>query len=375
MVVQPLTHAALAQALRDALLAQPWLEVRDSRRNGQPVTHLPAIDLAVAAFPSGKPPVWANLLLSREHPQTLRAEIPPNGGAVRNIAFLADPTDATGTSIAWQPNADWSGIAFQPLWGDGPQRFVAPYPASLIKLMVLVGVARLVDAGQAEWDEVWPHAGERHSVAQWAEPMITLSSNEATTALVALLHARGAIRRDAGGEQHNALHDLFAQLGLPTLRLADTQADGGWFNRGGAGVGHLQMTAWDTVRLLWLLAGTDAAPWLPGEAPRVLGDDSRARVWTWLAGQTHNTILSTGALRHVPGWVPGIPCRFEHKTGNTESYASDAGRVRCDNGLRYLIAILTTQGSHTQSHPDQPTTWLVPQVGAAVHAWLEAHRA
>ena len=29
--------------------------------------------------------------------------------------------------------------------------------------------------------------------------------------------------------------------------------DGGWLNRDGAGVGHLQMTAWDTVRLLWLM--------------------------------------------------------------------------------------------------------------------------
>ena len=373
MAAAPLTHNTLAQALRDALVAQPWLEVTD-QRSGKPEKHLPGIDLAVAAFPAGRAPVWANVLLSREHPRGLVAEIAADAGAVRNVAFVADPIDAATNSIAWRAGADWSTLSFKPLYGSGPNRFVAPYPASLVKLMVLVGVARLVDAGGAKWDEAWPHAGERHAVAQWAEPMITHSSNEATDALVALLHARGAIRRDGGGETHNALHQLFAAHGLPTLRFANTQPTGGWRNGDGAGVGQLQMTAWDTLRLLWLVAGDDAAPWMPAKTPRLLSADSHDRAFTWLAGQTLNDVLSTTAVRHLPGWVAGIPCRFAHKTGSTETYASDAGLVTCDSGLRYLIAILTSQGTHTASHADQSTNWLLPRVGAAAHAWLESHR-
>ena len=75
-------------------------------------------------------------------------------------------------------------------------RFVAPYPASLIKLMVVVGIAQLVCQGSLAWHERWTHAGETRRVADWCEPMITVSSNEATTALVALLHERGMIRRE-----------------------------------------------------------------------------------------------------------------------------------------------------------------------------------
>jgi hypothetical protein len=58
--------------------------------------------------------------------------------------------------------------------------------------------------------------------------------------------------------QPHALHRLFERLRLRTLRLADTTPRGGWRNADGAGVGHLQMTAWDSLRLLW---------WLDPEAP------------------------------------------------------------------------------------------------------------
>ena len=53
---------------------------------------------------------------------------------------------------------------------------------------------------------------------------------------------------DSGHEVANGLHGLLAASGLHTLRLANTKPDGGWLNRDGAGVGQLQMTAWDTVR-------------------------------------------------------------------------------------------------------------------------------
>lgn len=365
----PLTHAALADALLAAVRERPWHEARDRRRNGQPFTHPPSLDLAVAVFPRHGPPAWANVLLSREHPEGLVAQIDTRAGAVSNIAFLADPVDAAGTSIAWQPGSDWQHIALRPLHGDGPHRFVAPYPASLIKLMVVVGVARLVCEGSASWHERWTHGGQTRRVADWCEPMITVSSNEATTALVALLHERGLIRREGEVETRNGLHTLLAQQGLPTLRLASTRADGGWFNRSGSGVGQLQMTAWDTVRLLWRLQETPA-PWLPDSATPLLPPACRTQVMDWLAAQQLNQVLSTGSVRALPGWVPGIQGRFAHKTGTTETYASDAGRVELPDGGHFLVALLTTLGSCSAPHPDAACDWNVPALGAAVERWI-----
>ena len=369
--ISPHTH--LAQALLDAVRAQPWHLARDRRRGGLPFTHPPSLDLAVALFAPDQPPVWANVLFSREHPGGVAAAIGADAGPVRNVAYLVDPVDARGTSIAWQPGSNWQDIAFARLTGQGPIRFVAPYPASLVKLMVAVGVARLVDGGRARWDEEWPHAGQTFSLAQWAEPMITQSSNEATDALVALLHARGLIRRDTHRELINELHDLFNAQGLTTLRLANTQASGGWRNGDGAGVGQLQMTAWDSLRLLWRLQDA-AAPWLPEGAPPMLGRASRQRLMGWLAAQQLNEVLSSSSIAHLPGWQPGIAGRFAHKTGTTESYASDAGRVELAGGGFFLIALLSSLGSCSAPHDDAATDWRVPQLGAAIERLMNAPR-
>jgi hypothetical protein len=365
MALSTLTHERLAQALLDSVRERPWHEARDRRRGGLPFTHPPGIDLAVAVFPRDGAPAWANVLFSREHPEGIVAQIDGRAGAVANVAYLADPVDADGTSIAWQPGSDWQRIDFRPLAGGGPLRFVAPYPASLIKLMVVVGIAHLVCQGSAAWHERWTHVGETRRVADWCEPMITVSSNEATTALVALLHERGMIRREGKAELGNDLHALFASQGLGTLRLADTLVDGRWFNSVGSGVGHLQMTAWDTVRLLWRLQ-SEPAPWLPEGTPPMLSPACRGQVMDWLAAQQLNQVLSTGALKALPGWVPGIEGRFAHKTGFTESYASDAGRVELPGGGFFLIAFLSSLGGCSAPHPDAVCDWNVPKLGAAV---------
>ena len=368
----------------------------------------PSLDLAVVALPPSGP-VWANVLFSREWPRGLVAQIGADAGAVRNIAWFADPVDAQGTSVAWAPGSDWRQlVGLAPLAGQGPHQFIAPYPASLIKLMVAVGVAHLVDTGRAGWDEAWPFDGQARSVAQWTEPMITVSDNDATRALVALLHARGLIRQRPDGSQRNVLHTLFEQRGLHTLRLARTRPDGGWFNRDGAGVGQLQMTAWDTARLLWLMLPDVDAPWLaPGTAP-LLTAASAERLWQWLADQALHEVLSSTLVAGLPGWRPGIPARlprhwlrddgsvqlgtqrfppdirpaqaaaqvdFAHKTGNTASYAADAGLVTSlqPGGRRYLIALTSTLGARHAPHADAATAWCVPRIGAEVDAWLAAH--
>jgi hypothetical protein len=391
-------HAALARALQDALLAQHFERTPDAMRGGAPVAQFPSLDLAVVAFPRDAAPVWANVLFSREHPQGVVAEIGADASVVRNIRFDADQRDEALNSIVWLPEADWSRIAFQPLWGNGPHRFVAPYPASLIKLMVAVGIARLVDQGRCDWSQPATFGARTRAVADWCEDMITFSCNDSTTAMVALLHACGALA------PVNELEAAFAAMGLPTLRVADTRADGGWINAAGAGVGHLQMTAWDSARLLWLLdRDAPAAPWLESGMSALVSKASRARIRAWLDDQALHEILSSTALAGAPGWVPGLPAqlptrwidpadgsagapghrypgdvrpasnaatlRFAHKTGTTENYASDAGIVTGIAPHRrshYIVALLTSLG--TRYAPGEPcaTTWRIPALGRAI---------
>jgi len=377
-----MTADDLAQALLAAVRAQHFEQTADSLRGGEPVDAHPSIDLAVAVFPrGGGAPVYTDVLFSREHPQGLVARFDGDFGAVNNIAFQADVRDAKGDSHAWLPGADWSRIAFPAWFGQGP-RFVAPYPASLLKMMVAVGVGGLVDQGRSDWALPLNFAGKTRAIADWLFDMITVSSNEATSALVAHLHERGAIVREGGREDgrevRNELHALFEAEGLPGLMIANTQADGGWGNGAGSGVGQIQMTAWDALRLMWRLdADAPPAPWLPAGTPPIVSAASRTVIRRALESQQLHHNLSSESLRALPGWVQGIPAppaRFAHKTGNTQNYASDAGIVRDDAaGLHYLIAVTTSVGMRYAPHPDAQTTWKLPALGGAVHAWLKAN--
>jgi hypothetical protein len=231
--------------------------------------------------------------------------------------------------------------------------------------------------------------------------MIVVSCNTSTSALVALLHRWDAVA---------PLHAAFAQRGLHTLRLDDTRPDGGWMNAAGAGVGHLQMTAWDTARLVWLLdAKAPAAPWA-GAAP-IASDASRARLRAWLDDQALHEVLSSTALAGVPGWVPGLPARlprrwigadgsvragnevafpadvrpaaraatlrFAHKTGTTDNYVADAGIAEGIGAARrhYIVAVIASLGRRYAPHANCATTWRLPALGRAIDealaSWLE----
>jgi hypothetical protein len=402
-----MTHDQLAQLLLGAVRVQRFELTHDAMRDGAPLAHFPSLDLAVVAFPRHAPPVWANVLFSREHPRGVIADIGSEGGAVRNIRFDADVRDDQQRSVAWWPDADWKRLRFPPLWGDGPYRFVAPYPASLAKLMVAVGVARWVDQQGCAWDDPLEYGGVTHSVAQHGEDMITVSGNNSTSALVAMLH-RGGVLGTAG----DRLHDAFSLYGLPTLRFENTRPDGGWGNAAGAGVGQLQMTAWDSARLLWLLdADAPPAPWLAPGTPPLLSRDGQRQLRQWLEAQALHEVLSSTALAGEPGWVSGLPAqlpprwidgsgavvaggyrfsgdvrnasamaslRFAHKTGTTENYASDAGIVR---GLvrgegpprhcHYIIALLSNLGTRYAPSANCATTWRIPALGRTIDAALK----
>ncbi len=345
--------ATPAEILRQAVRELRFEDTADALRGGAAVGLHPSIDLALAAFPRGRAPVLASVLFSREWPQGLVGEIGADAGALRNVRFDADLQDAQGDSVAWLPGADWQALPFRPLLPGpaGAPRFVAPYPASLLKLMVAVGVGLALDRGLIDG---WPAA---------LEPMIVVSDNDATNACVALLH------RVKGVDE---LNRRFAALGLSTLQLNGTTPAGGWRNADGSGVGRIHMTAWDTVRLLWLLdPRAPAPPWLPAGAA-LLKDDTRAHLLAVLARQQLDHVLSSGSLRGVPGWVPGLPDApaFAHKTGSTQNYASDAGIV-ASGRTHYILAVLTSLGTRYAPHERCATTWRLPTLGAAVHRLME----
>jgi hypothetical protein len=354
------TSDALAEALLAAVRAQGFAQTADSALGGAPVAAHPSIDLAVVDFSRGAPRV-ANLLFSREHPQGLVAPLQPHLGPLRSVRFDADLQGARGDSIAWLPGSDWQQLPWRALHGEvdaAAPRFVAPYPASLLKLMVAVGVGLAVDRSLCSLGDVLP----------MLDPMITVSSNEATDACVALLHRLGLL-----GGSVNELNASFHQHGLPTLQLNDTTADGGWRNADGAGVGHIHMTAWDSVRLLWLLdAEAPPRPWLPPATPPLLQPATRDALRALLAAQQLDEVLSSGHLRGQPGWVPGLPDApaFAHKTGTTDNYASDAGIVRAGRA-HYLVAVLSSLGRRYAATPACATTWRLPALGAAIHALIE----
>lgn len=350
--------AHFASQLLQAVRAQHFETTADRWQGGAPVASMPSLDLAVVVFRSGsaalRTPRAANVLFSREHPQGHVAHAAGGWGALDNLHFVADLRDAAGESLAWAPGADWSRLPFAPLAAGPAQgpRFVAPYPASLIKLVVAVGVALAVDAGRCTWPDA-------------LEPMIGLSDNDATDTCVALLHATGMV--------DTLNHTLQRHWGLPTLQLNRTTPAGGWRNAQGAGVGALHMTAWDTVRLLWLLdTNAPPAPWLAADAPRL----SRAaceHLRSVLARQQLDEILSSGRLRGVPGWVPGLPDApaFAHKTGTTDNYASDAGIVHTADA-HYAVALFTSLGRRyaapdADGHDRCATSWRVPALGAELH--------
>ncbi len=347
---------AFAQKLRQSVLELDLPSVADHLQGGQPLVLMPAIDLAVVAFDGQGSPRWANVLFSREHPQGVVGEIGSDAGALRNIRFDADLQDSNRNSVAWLPGSNWSQLPWQPLHGQGANRFVAPYPASLLKLMVAVGVAVAVDEQLCDWPDA-------------LTPMITVSDNDATDACVALLHRVGWLPR--------RLNELFARLGLHTLQLNGTTAKGGWRNGDGAGVGQIHMTAWDAARLLWLLdADAPPAPWLPAGTPPLLKAASRHRLRATLAAQTLDEVLSSGALRGLPGWVQGLPDApaFAHKTGTTQNYGSDAGILKTPQA-HYLVALISSLGSRYAPHERCATTWRLPALGAAVHRIVTADAA
>lgn len=377
-------EAALLSALRRADLAQ----VRDGRSGAARVAHPPQVDLAVVELDAaGRPLAVANVLLSRDSPR--------GRGVPVDLATLG----TTAVRFTRWDLARWDG---EKAWADAgpeedlvegraaaPLRFMAPYPASLFKLLVAFRVLRLVDAGTLSLEQRhrFVRAGEdrgERTVRAWLEPMVVESDNTATEALVQLLHAT------PGGMA--GLNAELASLGLTTLQVHGTSAETGrsW------NPGSIHMTALDTARLLLLVNGGPGVLWRTPEGHEVtaaaLSGPSRALLLSLLADQGLGEGLTSTLLCGHPHARPGIPAAlssrwvhpedgtatvagtaygrdtrpcnaaaqvvFLHKTGLTENYGSDAGLVHALPGQvqrHYVIALLSNLGYRYFDAPLAPT--------------------
>jgi hypothetical protein len=396
----PLTAAPLADAVLAAVRAAKFDGVIDFGPGNEdksvppgfprPIAHTPNVDVAVLQLDAeGQLVAGADVLLSRDYPNGLVVPVDVNRGA-DSVRFRRWDIDrwngGTFAPASWSPLHEKGWTNQPPLTeaddivpgrAHAPHEFMAPYPASLFKLMVAFHVMRMVDAGGLTLDTPYTYsapgaADETRAVRAWLEPMITVSDNHATHALLQMLHRHDHIE---------VLNREFRELGLGTLQINGTRASDGY----GWQTDRIHMTAFDTARLLWLIDGAPGELWRrPDGQPvtaRFLSDAARAFLKHLLGEQGLNEALSTANLAGAPHVRPGIPSQiaprwinssngvvnvdginfgvdvrasnalaevtFAHKTGLTYNYGSDAGIVRSLPGRpfrHYIIAFLSNLG-------------------------------
>lgn len=424
-------QAAVLAAVRDARFGEtidfgPFEDVCPyasfCTRPAQPVAHMPNVDVAVIELDADGHAVGvADVLLSRDYPDGVVVPIDASLGssAVRwrrwdidryNGGTFDQTTGQQLTAKGWTDNPALTGDDdIVPGRESAPLQFMAPYPASLFKLIIAFRIMRLVDAGQLSLKQRYtyirtggalpddaapgetqmaerpehgraprvtptPLAGdaETRTIADWMEPMITVSSNRSARALLKLLQDRDDLP---------AMHAELRDLGLGTLQINGTNPTTG----GNWQPGQIHMTSLDAARLLWLIEGGSGTLWRRPDGGAVtaslLSASSRAYLKSLLDDQGYNEALTTsnfcGAANTRPGIPAGVPARwvdpatgtvtvdgypygadvrpcnasaevtFGHKTGLTFNYGSDAGIVRAlpgHGGRHYVISFLASLG-------------------------------
>jgi len=271
----------------------------------------PNVDVAVIELGRrGRARRAANVLLSRDYPEGLIVPIDRDLGttAVRFRRWDIDRwnggTFASGgvqtSTKGWHDNPPRSA-ADDLVAGreQAPVEFMAPYPASLFKLLVAFHTLRLVDRGLLDLDAGYAYdpaggcGGAAHGTETnrgWLDLMITSSNNRAACALLKQLHGLGEV----GG-----MNAELRELGVGTLQVNGTSAQTGGIWQ----PGQIHMTALDTARLLWLIEGVRGALWKrPDGRPvtaRVLSEPSRALLKQLLADRAST---SRSRPRTSAGW-------------------------------------------------------------------------
>ncbi|WP_233261334.1 serine hydrolase [Vitiosangium sp. GDMCC 1.1324] len=373
--LSPTRSRALETELLRAVREVGFDQVRDWRHRGERIRHMPNVDVAVIELDAeGRPVAAANVLVSRDHPKGRAVAIDGETLGARTVRFTKWDLDR------WDDKKGWSdapaGDDLAPGREQAPLRFMAPYPASLFKILIAYRVMKLVDRGELTLDTPYRFLrdtvdkGER-PLRGWLEPMIVESDNGSTEALVKLLHERGAME---------GLNAEYAALGLETLQVNGTSPVTGrnWQP------GSIHMTALDTAKLFLLINGGPGVLWRTREGRAVtaaeLSEPARGFLKKLLADQGYAEGLSSTLVCGDPNVRPGIPTavparwlaadgtatvgttafkrdtrpcnaaaevEFLHKTGQTENYGSDAGIVRTLPGKEprhYVIAFLSNLG-------------------------------
>ena len=167
---------------------------------------MPNVDIAVIALDdAGRVDEAANVLLSRDVPNGLQVKIDDGSLSARNVQFRAWNIDR------WNGVVPWSGQSAEVALNAPRDRravdFMAPYSASLFKIMVAWQVMRAVDAGKLSLDDTVSSApaplpglcsSGTDTIRDWMDAMITESSNEATCVLLHRLHQLGGAQHAAG---------------------------------------------------------------------------------------------------------------------------------------------------------------------------------
>ncbi len=354
------------------------------------VAHPPNVNVAVIQLDAeGRLVDRAYVLLSRDHPNGLIVPLDQNTGAssVRFIRWDIERFDGGTfsrddghqlTTKGWTNNPPLTAADdIVPGRTNAPYQFMAPYPASLFKIMVAFHVLRMMDGGKLTLDTEYTYQvkgapPEPRKIRDWLDPMITVSDNHATSALLKMLHDKNEIE---------PLNREFRELNLGTLQINATSPANGlnW------SPGQIHMTAFDVARLFWIIDGGPGELWLGADGKpvtaKLLSDPSRAFLKKLLSEQGFNDALTTANFPGAPNVRPGIPSHvaerwinptnghvvvdgedfgvdiraanaqaevnFAHKTGLTFNYGSDAGIVTSLPGQpfrHYVIAFLGNLG-------------------------------
>ena len=380
---------ALAGKVLAAVRAVHFERVVDFDRSPtRRIAHVPNVDVAVIELDdNGQARAAADVLLSRDYPKGRIVPINSNWGttSVRFIKWQQQRFDGPRGWVT-RPSLT-SADDIVPGRRRAPTRFMAPYPASLFKIMVAYEVMRQVDRGRMRLADTLRYTGAPSSglcgpgtqtVRAWMDDMITWSSNSATCALLVRLQQLGAV---------NGLNADLKNLGLGTMQVNGTRRSDGanWQD------GRLNMTALDTARLFWLIDGGQGTLWQRPNGQPVTAGELSPSSRTFLTGllgddafaDTLSTTVWCGSRRFGRTYpAPGIPqlaparwvdprghvvvpedngdfgfdvrpCNataqvtFQHKIGLVDISASDAGIVRSLPGKprrHYVIAMLSNLG-------------------------------
>jgi len=338
-----------------------------------PIAAAPHLDLAVIRLDAeGRALDAAEVIVDPDAPAGAIVPLGPDL-APRGVRFRRWSLERRSAGAPPPPFTDADDLV--PGSTETGRDFMAPYPASLFKLLVAHHLARLAAEGALPLDLPIPAGAEPEAevrpAREWLDRMMTRSDNGATRALLRWMHAHGEVER---------MNRALAGLGLRTLRVDGTRPQDGarW------APGEVHAGAMDVARLLWLVAGGDGVHWRTPEGRRVTSADLRAPARALLArlldDQASHDVLSSGSLCGVgpigiPALVPGRwidpvtgteepanpawrrdvrPCnaaaevRFLHKTGLTWNYVADAGIVESLPGApcrRYVVALVASAGS------------------------------